>query len=386
MFSGFFVAVPAQATDFKAEQQRIEEKIEDQSISISELQQGLKRQQEQALETIVQERNLLAELEGIDARLQEQQDKLHSLTDSIAQQQELIETNEKEITALQEKKHTVQTHMQRRIIAFYKTGTIGMINALFSADTLPKLLSIHDSFSTLIAYDQNILLQYRNAINELERGKAALVLETDLLNSFFNQATQESEKLAQIKQEKNELLAQIRTQTMLHEQAAQEIEKAAASLTAQVAAMKQRKEMLNQGFLMNKGNLPAPVEGKILALYKQPRTNRMGVEGIATGLSIDVPDNTPVQAIFEGVVHYAGYLRGYGNTIIIDHGYQYFTVISRVETLLKKEGEQVNAGDEIAITGPTASLVEAGVYFEIRHGSKTLDPLEWIRKDGLALP
>lgn len=386
ILSGVFVATATSAADFEAEQRLIEEKIASQSISINALQQGLQRQQEQALETIAQERNLLSELESIDLRLGEQQEKLSELEQSLTRQQQLITAKETEIADLQEKKLRAQGHLQKRVVAYYKTGTIGMINALFSADTLPKLLSIHDSFDTLIAYDQRILQQYRLAIDELQKGKDALTLEINLLNTFRDQTAQENETLAQIRVEKNELLAQIRTQTMLHEQAAREIEKAASSLAAQIAAMERRKELLNQGFLMNKGKLPAPVGGKVLALYEQPRKTRMGIEGVATGLAIEVPDDTPVKAIFEGVVHYAGYLRGYGNTIIIDHGYQYFTVISRVETLLKKEGEQVNAGDEIAITGPTATLVEEGVYFEIRQESRTLDPLDWITRDGLTFP
>jgi murein hydrolase activator len=376
----------ADATDWKAEKQAIEHRIANQSIAISQLQQGLKLQQEQALETITQERNLLDELEIIDAHLQEKLAKLQALEESVTNQQMLINAKEQEISTIQAKKQNAQTHLQKRITAYYKMGRIGVINVAFSADTLPKLLSIDDSFETLIQYDQNLLQQYRQIIEGLEQTKKALTLEKNVLDTFMNQTGQEKEDIEQTKQEKNELLAQIRTQTKLHEQAAQEIKKAADNLSAQVATMKQKKELLSQGFFLNKGKLPAPVDGKVLALYGQKIKNRMGVESISHGIVIDAPDDTKVKATFEGTINYAGYLRGYGNTLIIDHGFQYYSIVSRVEKILKQEGDTVVAGEDIAVMGDTATLMDEGLYFEIRHGTETQDPLHWLDKNKLSIP
>ncbi len=382
----FSLAAKANATDWKAERQSIDKKIERQSISIHQLQQGLKLQQEQALETIAQERNLLAELEFIDVRLHEKLTKLHGLETSMATQQELIAAKEREIDAIQVEKRKAQAHLQKRFTAYYKTGTIGMINVIFSAETLPELLSIHDSFDALIHYDQELLQQYRLTIEGLEQTRKAQTLERGLLDTFINQANQEKKAIEQSRQEKEELLAQIRTQTKLHEQAAQEIGKAAGDLSAQLSTMKQKREILSQGFLMNKGKLPPPVAGKVLTRYGESKKNRMGVEGISSGITIEAPDGTKVKAIFEGTINYAGYLRGYGNTIIIDHGFHYYTVVSRVEKLLKKEGDTVMAGEEIGVMGETATLMEEGLYFEIRHASKTEDPLLWLDKNKLSVP
>lgn len=386
MLLGLFPVLGANARDWKAEKQSIEHKIESQSITINQLQQGLKLQQEQAMETIAQERDLLAELEVIDVHLHEKLAKLRTLEDSIASQQELITAKEEEISAIQIDKQKAQTHLQKRIVAYYKTGRIGIINVAFSAETLPKMLSIQDSFNTLIRYDQNILRQYRQTLEELELTKKAQTLEKTLLDTFMQQTSQEKEDIEQAIQEKNELLAQIRTQIKLHEQATQEIKKAADNLSAQIATMKQKRELLSQGFLMSKGTLPAPVNGKILSLYGQPKKNRMGVESISTGIAMEAPDGTKVKAIFDGTIHYAGYLRGYGNTIIINHGFQYYSVISRAETLLKKEGDAVMTGEDIAVMGETATLVEEGLYFEIRHDTETLDPLLWLDKNKIYSP
>lgn len=385
----FLLVIPitlAHAADWKAEKKNIEQKIKSQSIFIHQLQEGLKQQQEQAQENIAQEKDLLAELEVLDANLFKHRARLAELEASMAAQQELIAAKEREIIPIQANRQKAQSHLLKRITAYYKTGKIGMINVAFSAETLPELLSIHDAFSVLLQYDQNLLRSYREALAGLERTKKALTLEKNLLATFIAQASEEKEALEQTSREKNELLTQLRIQTQLHEQAAKEIEKETDYLTAQLATMQQKKELYSQGFLINKGKLSPPVKGKVLTTYGQPGKNKLGGEGITTGITIDAPNGTKVKAIFEGTINFAGYLHGYGNTLIIDHGFQYYTVVARMETLLKKEGDAVKTEEEIGIMGETATLIEEGLYVEIRHGAETEDPLLWLDKNKLSLP
>jgi len=377
---------PKRPADWRHEKQVLEERIEQQTITIGQLQEGLRAKQEQAVETVASERNVLMELEVLDTRLLTILTKLHDLEREMLAQQQQIAEMEAEIAAIQGKKERAQSHLQKRIAAYYKTGKIGMINVAFSADTLPKLLGIQDAFESLIRYDQSLLHQYRRTLAELEGKRKALILEKDLLASLIAQANQEKTDFEAVRQEKNELLAQVRTQSQLHQQAAKEIEQAAKDLESQLTSMKQKVEILHQEFLMHKGQLSAPVSGQVLARYGQSRMNKMGVAGNANGISIEAGNGTAVKAIYAGAVSFSGYLRGYGNTIIIDHGFQYYTVSARMEILLKEEGDTVIKGDEIGIMGETATLVEDGFYFEIRHGEKAEDPLPWIEKNELTLP
>jgi septal ring factor EnvC (AmiA/AmiB activator) len=375
-----------QAADWKAEKKNLEQKITSQSISIKQLETGLHQQQEKAQENIAQEAALLAELAILNAELLKHGAKLAALEDSMARQEEKISSKEKEILPLQAEKLKVQTHLQKRIAAYYKTGEIGMINVAFSAKSLPELLSIHDSFNALLHYDQSLLEHYRETLSGLERSKKALTLEKSVLENFIALAAQEKEALEKTSREKYELLTQIQTQARLHERAAREIQREADALSAQLAAMQRKKEILSQEFLLNKGKLSPPVRGTLLSLYGQPGKSKTGTPGITTGISIDGPNGIRVKAVFEGTVSHVGYLPGYGNSIIIDHGFQYATVISRIETILKKEGDRVKTGEDIGITGETATLMEEGVYFEVRHGKDTEDPLLWLDKNKLSLP
>ena len=79
-----------------------------------------------------------------------------------------------------------------------------------------------------------------------------------------------------------------------------------------------------------------------------------------------------------GTVVYADWLRGFGNLIIVDHGQQYLTVYAYNQSLLKRVGDSVAAGDTIATVGVTGGQVESGLYFEIRHRGAPVDPAQWL--------
>jgi murein hydrolase activator len=374
------------APDRKAEKILIEQGIQKYRININKLQDGINQQQDQVQSSEQQEQSLLDELAQIDQKLQEQLDKLHDLEEQMAMQQELINTKKAELQKISSAKQTVQSHLQRRMKSYYKMGPIGIANVAFSTESMPRMLNFRDSFATLIDYDNQIIEMYRESIAELQQSKDTLDLEITVLDDFITLAREKQGAINNTKIEKETLLTQIKTQKNLHTQAIKEMERASDSLAASLEDLKQKNELFDQGFLLNKGTHPPPVGGKVIALFGQPRENRLGITGKSMGITISAPGTNRVKAIFEGEVRFAAYLRGYGNTIIVNHGYDYFSIFSRLEKLLKKEGDKVEQGDTIGLTGDTATVMDEGIYFEIRHGSTPQNPLDWLDKTGLILP
>ncbi|THB71294.1 MAG: hypothetical protein D6B25_18955 [Desulfobulbaceae bacterium] len=362
----------------KAEKARIEQGIKKYRINIRRLQQGIREQQEAIKENRKQERNLLAELEDIDTRLIEQQEKLRVLETRMNAQKELINVKQRELARAQDEKRAVQDHLQKRIQAYYKMGDIGFINVTFSTKTLPQLLKFHDSFRYLIEYDQNVIATYRHTIRELENSVETFEIEEALLEDFISQNNSEQDKIKTIKQEKQVLLSRIQTQKKLHAKAIEEMKKAAETLSSSLLVLQKKDELFDQSFLRNKGKIPPPVYGTVLNEFNQNVTNRLGISSVSSGISIDAPNGTMIRAVHEGTVKFSGYLRGYGNTVIVNHGYQYYSITSRIDRLLVKKGQRVSEKTDIGIMGDTATLMSQGVYFEIRHKSKPLDPLQWL--------
>ena len=131
---------------------------------------------------------------------------------------------------------------------------------------------------------------------------------------------------------------------------------------------------LSGSFAKLKGKLNLPVKGDI--------TNRFGDERKDTGVSwkglfIRSSEGSEVKAVAGGTVVFADWLRGFGNLLIVDHGDDYMTLYANNQALLKNVGEEIKGGDTIAAVGNSGGNEEPGLYFELRHQSKPLDPLGW---------
>ncbi|MGR9088754.1 MAG: murein hydrolase activator EnvC family protein, partial [Gammaproteobacteria bacterium] len=124
-----------------------------------------------------------------------------------------------------------------------------------------------------------------------------------------------------------------------------------------------------------KGRLPWPVKGKIVA----QDVNRP-VATIRDGVLIDADEGTEIQAVTGGKVVYSEWLRGYGLLMIIDHGQGYMTLYAFNQSLYKRVGEWVRAGDVIASVGLSGGRSHSGLYFGIRKDGKPVDPLDWCPK------
>ncbi|WP_457577021.1 murein hydrolase activator EnvC family protein [Desulfomarina sp.] len=353
-------------------------------IKIRRLQHGINTHEDKIKEEEKKERNLLQELEILDKKLAEQHAKLKKLQQRMADQQKLIKKEGKALAKIRTEKNIVENHLKKRIKAYYTMGDIGLLNVTFSTRTLPELLQFHDAFDTLIRYDQDVIRVYRETISDLERARKALTLEKYVLQNFIDQVLQERKKITATKNEKQQLLVHIRTQAKLHKQAIKEMQEAAEKLSGALVALKNRYHTGEDTFLADKGNLPPPVDGIIITLFGQETENKLGILRKSNGITLKAENGTKIRPVSKGLVIFSGYLRGYGNTIVIHHGFQYYTVTSRIEKLLVKKGDVVHPDTVIGIMGDTAMLFDEGLYFEIRHGKQSLDPLLWLDPNRLA--
>jgi septal ring factor EnvC (AmiA/AmiB activator) len=131
-----------------------------------------------------------------------------------------------------------------------------------------------------------------------------------------------------------------------------------------------------QAFAKNAGGLVWPVKGKLLAHYGSPRNlGKLTWQGIMIAASSG--DN--VVAAAPGRIVFADWLRGFGLLLIIDHGDQYMSLYGNNESLLKRVGEEVKAGDLIAQSGENDVRQQAGLYFEIRYKGSPTNPMKWLR-------
>jgi murein DD-endopeptidase MepM/ murein hydrolase activator NlpD len=135
----------------------------------------------------------------------------------------------------------------------------------------------------------------------------------------------------------------------------------------------------------NIGQLPAPepmsgnsfrwpVKGRVIGGFG-PKPDG----GHNDGINLAVPQGTSVKAAENGVVAYAGNeLKGYGNLVLIRHANNWVSAYAHNDEILVKRGDKVRRGEIIAKAGATGSVSSPQVHFELRKGSRPVDPTKYM--------
>ncbi len=129
-----------------------------------------------------------------------------------------------------------------------------------------------------------------------------------------------------------------------------------------------------RAFSALRGQLRLPVKGDLIAKFGSKRGDGPSWKG----LFIRAAEGAEVKAVAAGRVVFADWLRGFGNLIIIDHGGQYMTIYGNNQAVLKRAGDTVRTGDAIASAGNSGGNEQSGLYFEMRHQGRAIDPLGWV--------
>ncbi len=358
--------------------EKIDKPIQKHQSDLEKLQRGMKIRLGELQVIGEKEFNLLDQIEQLDKSMSLQKIRLDFMVERLNTQEELLVIKKRDLQIAEQNKIRVKNHLEHRLRSFYLMGRTGVLNVAFSSRTLPDLMLFNDAFMTLLDYDKTLFDTYRDSIEQLTQATDAHEKESILLNEFIASAVEQQEELDVLLEEKKALLRKVKTQKTLQEQALTELKKAEEDLSNTLAKLQQKRDYTLKGFVLNKGKMPPPVKGKLLSRFGEIK-NSEGLEtGRSQGITIDARDGADIKSIFAGRIIFAGYRKGYGNMVIIDHGMTYYSITSRMEKINVKEGQSVDGGEVIGIAGDIATLFDKGIYFEIRNDTEPLDPLEWI--------
>lgn len=124
------------------------------------------------------------------------------------------------------------------------------------------------------------------------------------------------------------------------------------------------------------GRFRWPAEGRIISGFG-PKSNGAHNDGI----NIALPAGTPIRAAEDGVVAYAGNeLKGFGNLILVRHGGDWVTAYAHASEIGVKRGDKIKRGEVIGKVGKTGAVKAPQLHFEVRKGSRPVDPMPHLRR------
>jgi septal ring factor EnvC (AmiA/AmiB activator) len=270
--------------------------------------------------------------------------------------------------------------LRPRLAARARQGRAGELAALASAPTLGELVKRRYLLDRILRRDAALVGGARVAWGERERARAASQAEAARLAASA-EALQEVRTQSRARREEREaLLAALRTARGFHERSAAEAATQARALAAFVATLPARGETRAGagGFGARRGKLRLPAPGPITVPFGKVVNPRFNTVTVQHGLDVEAPPGAPVAAVAPGRVVHAGWFKGYGNLVIVDHGDGYHTLVAHLASMRTAMGEEVAAGDVLGTVGDSGSLKGPYLYFELREKGKPVDPRPWL--------
>ncbi len=288
----------------------------------------------------------------------------------------------KKLTRIEAETEAERTRIATRLRAIYKMRNGEILAMAFAPGTRDPIdIARRHKYMTVITdYDAAMLNRYEAKLKarEVELNRLT-ALNRDLKKASVRLLAKKAEQ-KRLKHDKVALLADVRRKKASGLKVLNELEEAARELSGLIAKLDEGKGRHSSGFGAMKGRLSMPVAGRIRSRYGKVRHPKFKTITFNKGIVISAPVGKKVKSVYDGRVIYTGWLKGYGQLLILDHGGGFYTLFAYLDRVLKKRGERVTKGEVVAVVGDTGPYSEAGLYFEIRKKGVPQDPAKWLAR------
>lgn len=320
----------------------------------------------------------------------------------VNQTKDIIETKRAELISLQkntkklkEDKIKQQKLLQQQLISAYMAGQNDLIKLILNQEDLSKIVRAKSYYHYLNKARLESIETLHNTQQELDNNEKQQTTALASLEAMYAQQQQTQSTLNQQKNKRNKTLRELNqdlsyqtaklaelgdSEKKLREriqkatEARQERELAAAKDKATKKLISKSEDQTHSKLAQQKGKLPWPIRGKVLHRFGDKRSSQVKWKGIALAAN----EGEKVRAAATGRVLFAGYFKGYGMVIALDHSDSYITLYGYNQTLLQKTGDIVFQGDAIALAGHSGGQEKNSLYFELSHKGKAQNPLHWL--------
>ena len=305
----------------------------------------------------------------------------------VMQLKEDLLRNENELEIL-------RVRYEQRVVNSYLKGRLTHLEKVFSSTTWRQamyrthyLKIISDIEKKLTKQIEKLLIEISQQKLELEASlRENLILKRDKekqMSSYRNMRINREKELNRIRTDKKALsnyVGEKETGINQLENIIKQVLEDKARFDREERIRQQQAVLKTKSFSALKGRLPWPANGRIIAKFGRQWNPKLKTTTENPGIDIKGQPGSAIRSIMGGVVTTITYIRGYGTTIIIDHGGGFYTVYSHVTNIQTNVDGEVRNGDVIAYMGDSGSINGSKLHFEIWGKGQKLDPEKWLTK------
>ncbi len=315
-------------------------------------------------------RQIQEELRVATAEYKEVKGQLDSVEDKISDNTELLQKTEADLKVKNKK-------LQQRVRDIYINGQISYVDVLFGAKDFADLMTRMDVLKRIIKHDYDLIMKVREEKATVENTRAQLEKDKAEAEVLVADAQAKKAKVEDKESEQQVLLDQAIYDRDTSERMYEEI----MAASQEVANMIRRSHMSSAGYSgapAGEGGMIWPISGPITSEFGWRTHPIFGTARFHSGLDIGGDYGMPIYAAASGTVIYAGWISGYGNAVIIDHGGGVTTLYGHNDSLNVSEGENVAQGQVIAMCGSTGNSTGPHCHFEVRENGEPVSPYGYL--------
>ncbi len=403
----------------KQQAKQLDNKLNELNGSISDTESYINQVDGWISDVTLQIYNLNQEINAKQAEIDAKQTQINDTLANIDAVKTSIAQTEINLSDAQTTEANQYSSMKLRIQYMYENGDESFLDILFSSDSMIDFLNNAEYISEISKYDREKLIEYgenkdritnllanletqkseletqeakyETELGELEEQKSVLdskkseqeVLQasyTDLYNAKNNELSNLESQQSDTEYKKQLALKEVEEQEQLVEQARKEYaawlaELARLNKDADAAVAAKLAEINVTGFTW-----PVPGFNRITSQFGMRMHPILGYEKLHDGTDISGAgiNGTPILAAYSGTVVLAQSYWGYGNCVKIDHGGGVVTLYAHASAILVSVGQQVNAGDTIALVGSTGNSTGPHLHFSLIIKGEFVNPLDYV--------
>ncbi len=383
LLGGQAIHMPAYADDLDDQVQDLQGQIDSSRLEQENWQQVIE-------DVSAKLKQIQADLDAANARLQSIQTKQAEINAQIAQTQN-------EIVKMEAYLKTRQDVLNRRVRAIYMHGQLNYLEVILGANSFSDFANRVELLKRVIRSDYNLILEIQKQKAAIEAKKAQLEEDKRQLDALAAEAEKTRQEIAKKKAEQQKVLDAAKSNKAAAAQMEQDLnaqlasvrnliqQRLAAAEAARQAAQQQSASDDEGGgggsddnYVQGTGAMGWPCSGPITSPFGYRTHPIFGTTIFHAGIDIGVDYGTPIHAADSGVVVYSGWISGYGNAVIIDHGGGISTLYGHNQSLAVSEGQSVSKGSVIAYAGSTGNSTGPHCHFEVDVNGSPVNPMGYL--------
>lgn len=382
IFGAVGVSYAASATD-------LEKELKQQEQQYDKIQKQIENNRKKLTEAQRREKSVVQQVENLSQKLTVTQQKVNITSLSVRKVENNIGTLNKKIADTEKSIDETKTLLKERFISIYKYGGTAQFNLYMSSQGAQDALATSYLLGKIAEQDQILINKLAAEKNDLQKSKEELQQQKSKLQKEAENLQKEKKDLQNATDERNQLLAKVRKDKALFLKEQEELLRASKELQATIkrllAEKRKQAQANNPGqketvyYRGGKLAWPLPIAGKITSTFGTRIHPVFKTKTTHTGIDISAPKGTAINAADAGEILYTGWLRGYGQVVIVDHGANLTTVYAHMSKIETTEGAKVKRGQLIGRVGSTGVSTGNHLHFETRVNGEAVNPMRYLK-------